>query len=562
MPLMPLEQARALARTLCRAPAPVSLSPGDAHGRFLAEPVDAPRDLPGCDNSAMDGYAVCAAWTRGANRDRPARFRVVETIFAGHAPTRALVPGEAARIFTGAALPGGADAVVRQEAARPSGEEVELVVEAGVGDHVRRRAEEARRGQRVLERGTRVDAAVVGLAAALGVRTVKVYPRPKVAVLAVGDELLPPAASALPHQIHDSNGVMVAALAVEAGAEVVSVAREGDDPRALRARLEALLAEADVVITAGGASVGDRDLVKGVLRGLGADFAVDGVALKPGKPVGLGRIRERAVVVLPGNPGAARVAFDQLARPLLLSRQGVVEVRRRVRGALDAPRRKQPPLTYLLAARVPEAGDGRVVVRPQGAGQLLANVDMDGWAILPPGRAEFAAGDPVEVELLHGARFEPRVAPAVSVVGWSGAGKTGLLERVLPALVRRGLRVAVVKHSTHPHPDESEGAERDTQRLLRAGAAFCALSSPAQARATGPLVETLRHSGTWDLVLVEGWKDGPLPKVEVWREGLEPPLFATRPEVLAVVTTAALPGAPRLLDPGDTDELASLLVSG
>ncbi len=564
-----LEQAKHHARTLCSPLPVVHLSPQEAHGLFLAQDVDAPRDLPGCDNSAMDGYAVRAAETGGANRDRPCGLKVVETLYAGRAPTRTLGPGEAARIFTGAPVPEGADAVVRQEATRAQGTStVEVVVEVSPGENIRRRGEETRQGQRVLQEGLRVDAAVAGVAASLGIATLAVRPRPKVAVLTVGDELLPPGAPALPHQIHDANGVMLSALCREAGAEVVTVTRAADTKEALAAALSPLLAsaEVDMIVTAGGASVGDKDLVKRVLRELGGELRVDGVALKPGKPVGLSLVQGTPVVVLPGNPGAAMVGFDQLGRTLLLALQGVREVRRRVRAVIDAPRHKQPPMTYLMSARVDEDARGvrHARIRPQGAGQVLQNVGMEGWALFPPGRADFSSGEHIEVELLSGALHRPLVSRAVALVGWSGSGKTTRLLEVLPQLCRRGLRVAVVKHSSHHHTAagaeaEAEEKDHDTARLREAGAAFCVLSTPAQAQSTEALVEDLRRDARFDLVLVEGWKDGPLPKVEVWREGLEPPLFTSRPEVFALVTDAEVPGAPRQLRTHQIAQLAAIL---
>ena len=157
----------------------------------------------------------------------------------------------------------------------------------------------------------------------------------------------------------------------------------------------------DLLVTSGGASVGDRDRVKAVLRARGAALEVDGVALKPGKPVGLARWGALPVLILPGNPGAATVAFDQLGRPLLLALQGVREERRRVQVRLEEPRHKQGGLTYLLSARSEE---GRARIRPQGAGQLLQNVGAEGWVVLPPGRADFAAGEEVTLELFAGAR--------------------------------------------------------------------------------------------------------------------------------------------------------------
>ncbi|MFL5347494.1 MAG: gephyrin-like molybdotransferase Glp [Hyalangium sp.] len=408
MSLTPLITARQAALGAV-TPAPAEQVPLlQAHGRFLATNVSASRSLPGCDNSAMDGWAVCAEETHGATRDRPVRLRIVDTVYAGALPTRALQPGEAARVFTGAPISPGADAVVRQEAAR-AGEDghVSLFITVPPGNDIRRAGEEVLAGTPLFTAGQRVDANVLGVLASMGMATARVRPAPRVAVLATGDELVSPGTPALPHQVYESNLLLIAALAREAGAEVVATERARDDDSELRAAISRLTPRLDVLITTGGASVGDKDRVKRVLQELGANFLVDGVALKPGKPVAVARLGALAVVVLPGNPGAATVAFDQLGRPLLLKLQGVLEERRRLRARLSQARHKQAGLTYLITATV-ERHDGGVTwarMRPQGAGQILQNVGAEGFAILPAGRADFSEGDEVELELFDRPRY-------------------------------------------------------------------------------------------------------------------------------------------------------------
>ncbi|MBN1208276.1 MAG: molybdopterin molybdotransferase MoeA [Myxococcaceae bacterium] len=409
MSLTPLTPARlaALGAVTPARPEPVALL--HAHGRFLAAAVSASRSLPGCDNSAMDGWAVRAEETRGATRDRPARLRIVDSVYAGALPSRALQPGEAARVFTGAPIPPGADAVVRQEAARADEDgHVSLFITVPQGNDIRRMGEEVLAGTALFSAGQRVDAAVLGVLASMGADTARVRPLPRVAVLATGDELVSPGAPALPHQVYESNLLLIAALAREAGAEVVATARTRDDDAELRAAITKLTPRVDVLITTGGASVGAKDRVKQVLGELGARFFVDGVALKPGKPVAVARLGDTAMVVLPGNPGAATVAFDQFGRPLLLALQGVREERRRLRARLSEGRHKQAGLTYLITTTLEHREGGGLPwarLRPQGAGQLLQNVGAEGFAVLPPGRADFAEGDEVEVELFDRPRY-------------------------------------------------------------------------------------------------------------------------------------------------------------
>jgi molybdopterin molybdotransferase len=409
MPLTPLCTARLSALDALAPAAPERVPLLDAHGRFLASQVTASRSLPGCDNSAMDGWALRAEATRGANRDRPSRLRIVDTVYAGALPSRPLQPGEAARIFTGAPLPSGADAIVRQEAARAceDGQHVDVFITVPPGNDLRRTGEEVTAGTPLFAPGQRLSAAALGVLASMGETHAWVRPAPRVAVLATGDELVAPGTPALPHQVYESNLLLVAALAREAGADVRHLDRARDDEDALRDAVSRLASQVEVLITTGGASVGDKDHVKRVLAALGARFFVDGVALKPGKPVAVARLGRTAVIVLPGNPGAATVAFDQLARPLLLKHQGVLENRRRVRARLSEPRHKQAGLTYLITATLEHGGGGEPLarLRPQGAGQILQNVHGEGWALLPPGRADFAEGDCVDVELFHGATY-------------------------------------------------------------------------------------------------------------------------------------------------------------
>lgn len=409
MSLTPLATARKAALDALQPAPPTRVPLLEALGRFLARDIVASRSLPGCPVSAMDGYALRAEETSGANRDRPARLRVVDTLYAGHLPSRSLQPGEASRIFTGAPLPEGANAVVRQEATLvPREGLVEVCVGVPPGKDIRPIGEDILAGTPLLRAGQRIDASMLGVLASMGDPHVLVRPPPRVAVLATGDELVPPGAPALPHQVYESNLVLVAALAREAGALVVAQERARDDDEALRSALQRLAGGSEVLVTTGGASVGDKDRVKRVLSGLGASFLVDGVALKPGKPVAVARLGTTTVVVLPGNPGAATVAFDQFARPLLLRHQGVHEERQRVRVRLDDGRHKQAGFTYLVSGTLETREDGVWArIRPRGAGQHLQNIGAEGHAVLPPGRADFAPGEEVDFERFDRPRYLP-----------------------------------------------------------------------------------------------------------------------------------------------------------
>jgi len=210
---------------------------------------------------------------------------------------------------------------------------------------------------------------------------------------------------------------------MEAGAQVTTLEHAADRESAVRRAIERLISSCDLLITSGGASVGDKDLIKQALRSLGAATIFDGVAIKPGKPAGVSVLGGHPVAILPGNPGAAAVAFDQLARPMLLKRQGVIEARQRLAVRLGSPQHKQGGLTYLLSAKLErdEAGKPTARIRPQGSGQLLQNVGADGWVLLPPGRADFAVGEEATMELFRGASFSPARSSVGRVASRAGA---------------------------------------------------------------------------------------------------------------------------------------------
>ncbi len=417
--MVPLEQARALALDSIDIGRPVPMPLAAAHRRFLAESLRAPRSLPNFDNSAMDGYALRSSDALGSNRDRPTRLHLVETIYAGALPRRPVRQGEVSRIFTGAPVPDGADCVVRQEAAREEGEQVLLFVEAEPGANIRRKGEEVAEGDLILPVGQMLNSYAIGLFASLGVQSVSAWPAPTVAILTLGDELVPAGKPARPHQVFDCNGPLLSALCREVGATVAACEQVRDEEGPLSDALQRLVAQADILITSGGASAGDKDLIKRTLRALRATIPVDGVAMKPGKPAGVAVLQRRPVVILPGNPGAAAVAFDQLARPMLFKRQGVLETRQSVRAKLGAAQHKQAGLTYLLSARLQpsDRGPPMAIARPQGSGQLLQNVDADGWITLPRGRADFPEGEEVSMELFGGATFTAAGASAVRALG-------------------------------------------------------------------------------------------------------------------------------------------------
>jgi molybdopterin molybdotransferase len=316
-----LSEAEARAAVLEKvAPLPKEEAPLiDSLGRFAARNSRAVRSLPAFDNSAMDGYAVQAASCQSG-----ARLRVVGEQPAGADRGLSIGAGEAVRIFTGAPLPAGADAVIMQEDVTREGETI--VANSGVeeGEFLRHRGSDLAEGQMILHAGEPITPGIVSLLASQGMATTEVHARPRVAIVSTGDELARAGDSPRPGQIFESNSMMLHALALAAGAEIQLVEHAPDDFDRLVEILRRGLTH-DVLIVTGGVSVGDRDFVKAALRQLGVEIALWRVAIKPGKPFVFGRSDRCAVFGLPGNPVSTFVTFLKLVRPALRKMAGASE---------------------------------------------------------------------------------------------------------------------------------------------------------------------------------------------------------------------------------------------
>ena len=315
-----LEEHRDAILAAVTAAEPVRLPLAACLGLVLCEDVTSLVDLPGFDNSAMDGYAVRAVDVSAADPDVPGsavRLPVVGEVAAGGVATRAVGPGEAVRIMTGAMMPEGADAIVKVEDTDGGTETVEIRAGVPVGTSVRPAGEDVKQGQVVLTSGMEIDARRVALLAATGHADALVRPRPRVAIVSTGAELVPPGEPLQPGQIHESNSYMLEAAVVASGAVAVRQATVDDDPAAVLSAVAALADDVDAIVTSGGVSMGAYDVVKESLRDHGVDFVQ--VAMQPGKPQGFGLVGDRNVPLfaLPGNPVSSYVSFEVFVRPAL-----------------------------------------------------------------------------------------------------------------------------------------------------------------------------------------------------------------------------------------------------
>lgn len=375
-----------------------------ADGRTLAEPVLAAHDLPGFDNSSMDGFAVRAADVEGADADNPVSLRVVADLPAGTADDPALGPGEAARIMTGAAVPADADAIVPFEdtaggLADSLGTIDVLRAPGAAGAFIRRRGGDTRGGDVVLSPGERLGAFALAAAAAGGVDTVTVMRRPRVAIVSTGSELVSPGTAPARGQTPDSNATLLAALVTEADAEVVLVDRVADDPAGIDAVL-ARAGRADVVVFTGGVSAGAYEPVR---LALGDRIAFERVAMQPGKPQAFGQLDGRLVFGLPGNPVSVAVSFEVFVRPALLALQGRAVIDRRLARLTASESWTTPPgrRQYLPAAVDLVAGTVRPATAGGSGSHLAASLARaEAFAVVPAAVSTVSVGDALDVMLI------------------------------------------------------------------------------------------------------------------------------------------------------------------
>jgi len=367
----------------------------DAQGRVLAETVLSPVAVPFDDNSAMDGYALRAA-------DSDLELRVTQRIAAGSCGER-VAPGTAARIFTGAPMPAGADAVVMQENCELEGDRLRLLQPVRSGENVRARGQDIAEGDVVLPAGRRLRGEDLGVLASIGMAEVPVRRRLKVAILSTGDELVEPAPDAKlsPGQIFNSNRYTLHGLLTELGAEVLDYGLVADSPEATATVLAEAAAAADLVVSSGGVSVGEEDHVKNQVEKLGA-LHLWKLQIKPGKPLAYGRIGDTPFFGLPGNPAAVFVTFCMLVRPWLQQRQGMIAtppLSLQARADFERPRpggRQE----YLRAKACMRDGELWATLHSNQSSGVLSSVSWANALVVIPPATTVTAGDSVELLLL------------------------------------------------------------------------------------------------------------------------------------------------------------------
>ncbi|MBI1900992.1 MAG: molybdopterin molybdotransferase MoeA [Planctomycetia bacterium] len=373
-----------------------TVSLAEAPARVLAGEITSPRDVPAFDRAMMDGFALRGDPTQGAGVYHPLVLRVVGTALAGQPFARGLQPGQAVRIMTGAPLPAGADAVLPFEQSDYSGDELRVVGEVPPGKNVGRRGEDVTAGSVVLRRGRVLRPQDVGVIASLGLAGVAVVRRPQVKIVVAGDELVPAGEPAAEHQIYDANGPMLQALVIRDGGIPITGPIVPDREDALLAAMRDR--SADVVLVAGGSSVGQEDHAPVLLRRHG-ELAIHGLAMRPSSPAGMGRLEAALVFLLPGNPASCLCAYDFFAG-------------RAIRGLCGRPaawpyRSVKLPLARKISSQVGRLDYARVAIASRmveplsvgGASILTSTTRADGFVVVPEGSEGYPPGAEVEVFL-------------------------------------------------------------------------------------------------------------------------------------------------------------------
>lgn len=411
-PLAAREAAAAILAALHRQP-PLRLPLDDALGSVLAEPVTSPVNIPAWTNSAMDGYAARGDDVRGATETSPRRLRVIEEIPAGQFPSRPVRPGECARIFTGAPLPDGADSVIRQEDTDGGRHEVMVRHDRDIGINIRLAGEDIRAGDRVFEEGTHLGPAELGVLASLAIAHPLVFRRPRVAIMASGDEIADvdqPEEILSGRKVASSNTHTLMALVRQAGGLPVNIGIARDTPESVREHLDRA-ADCDLLVTTAGISVGEHDHLRTAIEAAGGELRFWKLRMRPGAPVGFGMLNQVPWIGLPGNPVSTMVTFELFVRPAIRKMAGhPLPFRRATTVRLGEPIRLAPRLQHFLRAVLAESEPGDPPVArltgPQGSGILTSMVRARALLIVPEGQQETPEGALADALVLDDPRHQ------------------------------------------------------------------------------------------------------------------------------------------------------------
>lgn len=375
----------------------------EALGRILAEPVYADIAIPQHDNSAMDGYAVRADDLKGASKNHPVNVDVIADLRAGEMPAHSVSKNRVIRIMTGAVIPQGADAVVMVEYTERDGKnKVNIFHEAQHGDNIRKTGEDITNGELVIQKGTLLNSAHIGILASLGRSRIKVTRRPKVAVLATGDEIIDIDDALEPGKLRSSNSYTLHSQIVQCSGIPKNLGIAHDKPEELKGKISQGL-DCDLILTSGGVSVGDYDLVKYILLQMGTEIKFWKVAIKPGKPLVFGMIQGIPLFGLPGNPVSSMICFEIFVRPAILKLLGTAhDTRKEFDAVLEEDIQKKKGLRYFLRAHT-RWDEGVFLTRtigPQGSGILKSMALANSLIILPEEEVEIVKGTRVTVRFL------------------------------------------------------------------------------------------------------------------------------------------------------------------
>ncbi len=371
-------------------------------GRVLGEDICADMDIPPKNNSAMDGYALRREDTAGASRKNPITLTIIEDIPAGHIPRKMVNPGETSRIMTGAHIPPGADAVVRMEDTEKTGTSVKIFSEATIGQDIRFAGEDVKDGELVISAGSVIRPAEIGMMSSLGRSFINVYQRPIVAILATGDELVDIDEKVSPGKIRSSNSYSLVAQVAECGGVPLQIGIAKDIKEDLIAKFRAAR-RADIIISSGGVSVGDYDLVKEIMKEVGDGIQFWQIAMKPGKPLAFGAIDDVPVFGLPGNPVSSMVSFEQFVRPSILKMMGHKKLfRKAIQAVLTEDIKKKKGRKHFIRSHV-RYENGKFITSTtgeQGSGILKSMVAANGLIIMPENVSHIEKGSNVTVQLI------------------------------------------------------------------------------------------------------------------------------------------------------------------